>query len=58
MTSWRRRLSDVYQQVQAKRRREWPHPENEFVPASELVDRGATDEEVHEAVAQLEDAER
>lgn len=36
-------------------RDEWPFPPNEFVPASRLVQEGATDQEVPRAVQLVED---
>jgi len=35
-------------------REDWPFPPNEFVPASRLLERGATDEEVRQAVEEVE----
>jgi len=38
-------------------RSDWPFPPNEFVRASRLLESGATDQEVREAIEALEDGD-
>ena len=33
---------------------DWPFPPNDFVPASRLLEKGATDQEVREAIREVE----